>query len=114
MWYHKLTGMCTNDDRFPFKLFANEWNGMKSKVCPIKCWLAQSNPVKKKIIVQEKILKIKLIKKPLIKEGVKNLRWLFTPQLIIERTYTCEPGVRVTVMEFTLFTRSGVRSRDLH
>ena len=65
-----------NDERLPFKLLANEWDKVKSKGRPRKCWLAHVNSLRKELDLQDKILERKLIKKPLTEESVRNLRWL--------------------------------------
>ena len=62
-WHYKIKRM--NDERLPFKLLANEWDKVKSKGRPRKCWLAHVNSLKKELDLQDKILKIKPIKEAL-------------------------------------------------
>ena len=54
-----------NDERLPFKLLANDWDKVKSKSCPRKCWLAHANSLRKELNLQDKILEVKLIKQAL-------------------------------------------------
>ena len=56
-----------NDERLPLKLLSNEWNKVKSKRCPQKCWLAYINFLKKELNLKDKVLEIKLIKEALDK-----------------------------------------------
>ena len=51
-----------NDERLPFKLLASEWDKVKSKGRPRKCWLAHVNSLRKELNLHDKILEIKLIK----------------------------------------------------
>ena len=44
-----------NDKRLPFTLLPNEWNKVKSKRCPQKCWLAHVNYLKKELNLQDKL-----------------------------------------------------------
>ena len=62
-WHYKIKLM--NDERLPFKLLANEWDKVKSKGRPRKCWLAHVNPLRKELDLQDKILERKLIKEAL-------------------------------------------------
>ena len=73
-WHYKIKHM--NDERLPFKLLANEWDKVKSKGRPRKCWLARVNSLRKELDLQDKILEKKLIKEALTEESVRNLRWL--------------------------------------
>ena len=69
--FRKLKRYCKvkhmNDERRAFKLLSNEWNKVKGKGHPKKCWLAHVNCLKKELILQDKVLKTKLIKEALDK-----------------------------------------------
>ena len=67
--------MNINDERLQFKLLTNEWGKVKCKGHPRKSWLALVEFLKKEKGLQDQILDIKLIKKHLIKESVKSLKW---------------------------------------
>ena len=58
-----------NDERLPFKLLANEWDKVKSKGHPRKCWLSHVICLRKELNLQDKILEIKLHKEVLAKRG---------------------------------------------
>ena len=63
-WHYKIKHM--NDERLPLKLLANEWDKVKSKGHPRKCWLAHVNHFEyKNWIFRSKILKRKLNKEAL-------------------------------------------------
>ena len=62
-----------NDDRVPFNLLSNEWNKVKNKGCPRKCWLAHVDSLRKELNLQDKILEIKLIKEALNKRECEEL-----------------------------------------
>ena len=64
-WYRKVKRM--NNERLPFKLLSNEWNKVKSRGRPRKCWLSHVNSLKKELNLQDKVLEIKLIKEALDK-----------------------------------------------
>ena len=69
-WYSKVERM--NDERLLFKLLANEWNKVKSKGCPRKCWLAHVNSLKRELTLQQKVLELKLIKEALDKRDCEE------------------------------------------
>ena len=50
-----------NDERLPSKLLSNEWDKVKSKGYPQKCWLAHVDYLKEELNIQAKFLEIKLI-----------------------------------------------------
>ena len=93
-WYYKIKHM--NDERLSFKLWANEWDKVKSKGCPRKRWLAHVNSLRKQFNLQGKILEIKPIKKPMTKESVRNLRWLcvINPNCVFKRNWSMRLGSR--------------------
>ena len=82
------------DERLRFKLLANEWDKVKCKGCPRKSRLAHINSLRKELDLQDKILMIKLIKKPLIEESVRNLSWLciINPNCMFIRNCKCGVG----------------------
>ena len=61
-----------NDERLPFKFVANEWDKVKGKGRPRKCWLAHVNSLRKELDLQGKILKRKLIKDALDRREVEE------------------------------------------
>ena len=61
-----------NDQRLTFKLLSNEWNKVKSKGCPQKCWLAYVNSLKKELNLQDKVLELKLIEEALDKKACEE------------------------------------------
>ena len=67
--------MSMNDERLPLKLLPNEWDKVKCKGHPRRSWFAKVEFLKKELSLQDQILDIKLIKKPLIKESVRSLKW---------------------------------------
>ena len=69
-WYRKVKRM--KDDRLPFKLLSNEWNKVKCKGRPRKCWLAHVNSLKKELNLQDEVLESKLIKEALDKRDVEE------------------------------------------
>ena len=50
-WHYKIKHI--NDERLQFKLLANEWDKVKSKGRPRKCWLAHVNSLRKELDLQE-------------------------------------------------------------
>ena len=64
-----------NDKRLPPNLLSNEWDKVKCKGRPRKSWLGQMDLLKKELDLQDKVLDIELIKKPLIKESMRSLKW---------------------------------------
>ena len=66
--------MSMKDERLPFMLLTNEWDKVKCKGHPRRSWLAQVEFLKKELGLQDQVLDIKIIKKPLTKESVRNLQ----------------------------------------
>ena len=64
-WYRKVKRM--NNERLPFKLLSNEWNKVKSRGRPRKCWLSHINSLKKELNLQDDVLEIKLMREALDK-----------------------------------------------
>ena len=64
-WYYKIKRM--NEERLPLKLITNEWDKVKTKGRPRKCWLAHINSLKKELNLQDKVLEIKQVKEALVK-----------------------------------------------
>ena len=64
-WYYKVKRM--TDERLPFKLLANEWDTVKTRGRPRKCWVARVNSLKKELNLQDKILELKQVKEALVK-----------------------------------------------
>ena len=62
-----------NDERLPFKLLANEWDKVKSKGRPRKCWLTRVNFLRKELDLQDKMLGRKLIKEALDRRECEEL-----------------------------------------
>ena len=59
--------------RLLVKLLSNKWDNMKCKGCPRK-WVAQVDSLMKQLDLQDKVLDVKVIKNPLIKENVRSLK----------------------------------------
>ena len=53
------------DEKLQIKLLSNEWNKVKSKGLPQKCWLTNVNSLKKELNFQDEVLELKLIKETL-------------------------------------------------
>ena len=64
-----------NDNRLQFKLLSNEWNKVKGKRIPRKCWLARVNSLKKELNRQN--LGDKTNQKTLDKKSMKILRYSY-------------------------------------
>ena len=79
--------MSMDDERPLFELLPNEWNKVKCKGHHRKSWLAQVKFLKKKFRLQEQVLDIKLIKKPLIKESACEEFEMALQQKSKERVY---------------------------
>ena len=55
-------------------MLANEWDKVKSKGRPRKCWLAHVNSLRKELNLQDKILDIKLIKEAIDKRECEEFQ----------------------------------------
>lgn len=55
----------------PFKRLSNEWVNVRSKGHPRDCQPAQFNSLKKKLNISDEVLEVKLIKEPVLKDGVE-------------------------------------------